>query len=863
MRRAGKRAGILLVVVALSGEAWPQGSQADYERARTVRQWMTGKVIRVPVRPQWIHGTCRFWYRRDLPDGRREFLFVDPDVPVRRPAFDHVRMAAALSRALQRNVTAERLPIDAIAYPGGPEHALRIQVGARTFLCALDTYALTPVEEPIVSARVLPLTRPLASRRTGPETHLTFVNRMAQTVTLFWVDTEGRRQSYGTLAPGQSREQHTYAGHVWVIVGEDNRPLIAFEAGDNPTVAVIDVTENSAALTQQPARRTGADTSPDGRWRVLVRGYNLILRDLRADTEVPLTQDGSAQDRYEGPILWSPDATKFVAMRTVPAQERKIYLIESSPKDQVQPRLHAIDYLKPGDRIARVRPVLFDVASRRAVPISDALFPNPWSLSEFAWDADSKRFTFLYNQRGHQVMRLIEVDAATGAARPLIEEQAKTFIDWTNKVYLYRIGATREALWMSERDGWNHLYLYDLATGTLRNQITRGEWVVRGVDRVDEARRQIWFRAGGIRPGQDPYHVHYCRVNFDGTGLTVLTEGDGTHAAVFSPDGRYLVDTYSRVDLPPVSEVRRADTGGRVLVLERGDARALLATGWRYPERFVAKGRDGRTDIYGVIVRPSRFDPTRKYPVIEYIYAGPQGAAVPKEFLATMELQAMAELGFIVVQIDGMGTNFRSKAFHDVCWQNLGDAGFPDRIRWIRAAAQKYPYMDLTRVGIYGTSAGGQNALGGLLQHGDFYKVGVADCGCHDNRMDKIWWNEQWMGWPVGPHYAQQSNVTLAPKLQGRLLLMVGEMDTNVDPASTLQVVNALIHADKDFELLVMPGVGHGVLGTPYGRRRMQDFFVRHLLGVEPRWTGRATPTAPPRAGAAGRSNNGRTRPPG
>lgn len=851
---------VLLAMMALPPGTWSQGSRADYERARTVRQWMTGKVVRVVVRPQWIHGTARFWYRRDLPEGRREFLYVDPDVPVRRPAFDHARMAAALSRVLHRQVTAERLPIDAIAYDADPERALRVQVGARTFRCALDTYALTPVEEPVAPARVLPPSHAPASRHTGAETQLTFENRTQQTVTLLWVDTEGRQRSYGTLAPGQRREQHTYAGHVWVVSGEDGRPLIAFEAGENPAVAVI---EAGATGTPQPARRPGADTSPDGRWRVLVREYNLILQDLVAGTEVPLTQDGSAQDRYEGPILWSPDATKFVARRTVPAQERKIYLIESSPEDQVQPRLHAIDYLKPGDRIARVRPVLFDVASRRAIPISDALFPNPWSLSEFAWDADSRRFTFLYNQRGHQIMRLIAVDAATGETRTLIEEQARTFIDWTNKVYLYRIGATREALWMSERDGWNHLYLYDTATGTLRNQITRGEWVVRGVDRVDAGRRQIWFRAGGIRPGQDPYHVHYCRVNFDGSGLTVLTEGDGTHAVLFSPDGRYLVDTYSRVDLPPVSEVRRADTGGRVLVLERGDARALLATGWRYPERFVAKGRDGRTDIHGVIVRPSRFDPARKYPVIEHIYAGPHGAFVPREFLATMELQALAELGFIVVQIDGMGTNFRSKAFHDVCWQNLGDAGFPDRIRWIRAAARKYPYMDLTRVGIYGTSAGGQSALGGLLRHGDFYRVGVADCGCHDNRMDKIWWNEQWMGWPVGPHYAQQSNVTLAPGLRGRLLLMVGEMDTNVDPASTLQVVNALIRADKDFELLVMPGVGHGVLGTPYGRRRMQDFFVRHLLGVEPRWTARASAIWPSRAGAAGRSNNGRTRPSG
>ena len=302
----------------------------------------------------------------------------------------------------------------------------------------------------------------------------------------------------------------------------------------------------------------------------------------------------------------------------------------------------------------------------------------------------------------------------------------------------------------------------------------------------------------------------------------ILTEGDGTHSAQFSPDHRFFIDTWSRVDLPPVNELRRSDDGKLVCKLEEADASELFATGWQPPERFVAKGRDGVTDIYGVIFRPTNFDPNKKYPVIENIYAGPQDSFVPKSFRASYEQEELAELGFIVVQIDGMGTSNRSKKFHDVCWKNLGDAGFPDRILWMKAAAAKYPYMDLTRVGIYGTSAGGQNALRGLLAHGDFYKAAAADCGCHDNRMDKIWWNEQWMGWPVGPHYDEQSNVTQAHKLQGKLLLMVGEMDKNVDPASTMQVVNALIKADKDFELIVFPGAGHGVPPE-------KDFFSKLL----------------------------------
>ena len=288
--------------------------------------------------------------------------------------------------------------------------------------------------------------------------------------------------------------------------------------------------------------------------------------------------------------------------------------------------------------------------------------------------------------------------------------------------------------------------------------------------------------------------------------------------------------------MPPVTEMRRADDGQLVCELERGNWDQLLQTGWQPPERFVTKGRDGETDIYGVVFRPTTFDSQRKYPVIESIYAGPQDSFVPKGFRAYFSEQAMAELGFIVVKIDGMGTANRSKKFHDVCWQNLKDAGLPDRIRWIQAAAAKYGCMDLTRVGIYGGSAGGQNAACAVMSHGDFYKVAVADCGCHDNRMDKIWWNEQWMGWPVGPHYEANSNVTLAAGLTGKLLLIVGEMDTNVDPASTMQVVNALIKADKDFDMLVVPGSGHGAAERPYASRRRADYFVRHLLGVEPRY---------------------------
>ncbi len=323
-------------------------------------------------------------------------------------------------------------------------------------------------------------------------------------------------------------------------------------------------------------------------------------------------------------------------------------------------------------------------------------------------------------------------------------------------------------------------------------------------------------------------------MTLDTSGTTRLTEADGTHSIDFSPDRKFYLDTWSRVDQPQVVELRRTEDGKLVTELARADDSELLKTGWSRPERFTAKGRDGKTDIYGIIVRPTNFDPAKKYPVVESIYAGPHDHFVQKAYAPWMGINRMAELGFIVVSIDGMGTNWRSKAFHDVCWKNLADAGFPDRIPWIKAAAEERPWMDLSRVGIYGGSAGGQNTLAGLLFHGDFYKVGVSDCGCHDNRMDKIWWNEAWMGWPVDESYDRNSNVTNADKLTGKLLLLVGEIDTNVDPASTAQVVNALQKADKDFEYLPIMNSNHGAAETPYGNYRRAEFLVRNLLDSPP-----------------------------
>ena len=578
----------------------------------------------------------------------------------------------------------------------------------------------------------------------------------------------------------------------------------------------------------------GPVESPDKKWIAFIRNYNVFIRSNEDKKEYQLSLDGGLGEFYSTNIRWSPDSKKLIAYRVKPAEKHMIYYIESSPKDQIQPKHYTYEYPKPGDAIPQKYPQLFDVVNKRHLMVDDKMIGNQYSLNNLIWKKDNTSFSFEYNKRGHQVYQVIKVDALTGKSDVIINETSPTFIDYMYKNYRYNLEDSDEMIWASERDGWNHLYLYNSQTGEVKNQITKGPWVVRGVTFVDDKNRQIVFQASGKEPG-DPYFIHYYRINFDGSGLIRLTEGDGTHDANFSPDKKYFVDTWSRVDSPPVSVLRSADDGRLIMALQKADISKLLETGLKLPEPFVAKGRDGITDIWGIIIRPINFDPSKKYPVIEYIYAGPHGSHVPKNFRPFYgDMNQLAELGFIVVQIDGMGTSNRSKAFHNICWKNIKDAGFPDRILWMQAASEKYPYMDLERVGIYGGSAGGQNAAGALLFHPEFYKVAVAACGCHDNRMDKIWWNELWMGWPVGEEYALSSNIENAWRLKGRLLLINGEMDDNVDPASTEQLVNALIKANKEFEYVFVPGEKHISNGGTYGNRKRRDFFVKYLLGYDP-----------------------------
>jgi dipeptidyl aminopeptidase/acylaminoacyl peptidase len=776
MIRSRSAAVFLFLVFTSAAPALAQGTVADYQRAMGLREAYQNLAVGVPDAPTWVARTNRFWFRRSVKGGN-EFVLVNPDTKTLAPPFDHARLAEALNKSAgtaNAKYTAVTLPFNSFTFTDN-ETAITFVIGPGGAAGGGGG----------------------GGRGGGPG----FDGPPTWKCSL---------DTYTCTPPAQGRGAGRGRGVGGGLTG--------------PVRAPFDV--NGA----EPKK------SPDGKFEALIQNYNVAIRPAGAaakDTKL-LSTDGSEGGYYDpASLVWSFDSTKLVVYKVTPGFRRFVHYVESSPEDQLQPKDSVMQYAKPGDVLDVERPFVFDVTTGTSQAVDNALFPNAYDMTPMSWRKDSTAFTLEYNQRGHQVYRVIEVSAATAKARAVIDEQSKTFFCYSGKKFRSDVADGKEVVWMSERDGWNHLYLYDGVTGAVKNQITKGDWAVRNVVRVDEETRQIVFSANGMYPGKDPYFVHYYRVNFDGTGLTPLTTADANHTVWFSPDRQFYVDAYSRVDQAPVSELHKAADASLVMNVQKADITELVKAGWKAPEVFVAKARDGKTDIWGVIFRPTNFSASRKYPVIENIYAGPQGSFVPKNFAAYNQMQAQAEIGFIVVQIDGMGTNYRSKAFHDVAWRDLKDAGFPDRILWHKAVAAKYPYYDITRVGLYGTSAGGQNSLGGLLFFPEFYKAAVSAAGCHDNRMDKIWWNEQWMGWPIGEQYAASSNVDNAYRLQGKVLLVVGEMDHNVDPSSTMQVVNQLYKHNKDFDLLVVPGMDHGN-GGPYGEHKRFDFFARHLLDVKP-----------------------------
>ncbi|HWW02399.1 MAG TPA: prolyl oligopeptidase family serine peptidase [Candidatus Acidoferrum sp.] len=729
-------------------------------------------VYKARIAPHWFQDNTRFWYRNDLRESAKEYIVVDAEQGTREPAFDHQKLAAALSKATGHPYTAERLPFSDIEFIDEGKTIL-FEAADKTWRCDLGSYECSE-QKADAAAEVQ---KPSAEA--------------------------------GRALPNAPRQRE--------------RP--ANSRGALGTARPTPEDENSRRVL-----------SPDSKWTALVKEHNIYLHSEEDGEEHQLSQDGEEGKSYAR-IGWAPDSQAFVAWRVEPGERKEVYLIESSPKGGGRAILHHRPYALPGDKFATYELSIFEVANRKQIKPEVDRFEHEWESPRLRWNRDNRHFAYEQEDRGHQRFRVIEVDSHTGTARNIIDESTETFI-WTahtenvNIRYVNWLEKTDEMIYVSERDGWRHLYLVDTKEGKIKHLITRGDYVVRGIDSIDEDKRQVWFRASGRNPGQDPYFIQYYRVNFDGTGLVALTDANGNHSGQYSPDRKYLIDTYSRADLAPIHELRRTSDGERVCQFEQADISELKATGWEPPEVFAATGRDGKTDVWGIICRPAKFDPSKRYPVLEQVYAGPQGSYVPKSFSGVRRFASLTDLGFVVAQADGMGTANRSKTFHDVCWKNLKDAGFLDRILWHRAVAAKYPWYDITRVGIYGTSAGGQSAAGALLFHPEFYKAAVANSGCHDNRMDKASWNEQWMGYPVGPQYAESSNIDNAGKLQGYLMLVVGEMDENVPPESTYRFVDALIRAGKDFDLLVVPSGGHGA-GGAYGQRRLQDFFLRHLQGIE------------------------------
>ncbi len=573
--------------------------------------------------------------------------------------------------------------------------------------------------------------------------------------------------------------------------------------------------------------------SPDGKYKAFIYGYNVRIVSVKDGKTKDLSLDGTEGNYYSARIQWSPDSKKLAVCQIRTAPKHYIYYVESSPKDQFQPKLHKQEYAKPGDERPYSVPVIFDIEKGVQLKADNTLFPNEYGLSDLRWQPDNTEITFEYNQRGHKVYRLLAMSASTGKVRTVVEESFPKYVNWT-RIYRYHFQDGKRLLWSSERDNYNHLYLYDKQTGKVVRQLTKGPWYVREVQRVDEAKGIVYFSANGREKGQDPYFIHYYKVGLDGEHLTELTPEKANHSAVYSPDFKYLVDVYSTVSQAPVAVLRSAETGKLVNTLEKADISEIVKNGWKAPEVFHAPGRDGKTEMWGLIYRPSNFNPQKKYPVIDYIYSGPGDQYVPKSFASyDWWATSLAEVGFIVVKVDGMTTSFRSKEFEEVCYKNLQDGGIPDHEAWIKAAAKKYPYMDINKVGIYGCSAGGQEAMSAVLLHPDFYKAAYAASGCHDNRMDKIWWNEQWLGYPVDSSYVAASNIANAHLLKRPLMLCWGELDDNVDPSTTPKVVDALIKAGKDFEMIMIPGAHH-TMGEFWGEHKRYDFFVRHLLGVNP-----------------------------
>lgn len=738
----------------------------DYERAEGFLDTYTSPLVyNASVSPNWMDDG-RMWYRNTTPDGS-EFIVVDPAERTRMHAFNHVRLAEALSQE-DDTVEAFDLPFSSFEYVAGGRH-ITFDTQYRSYDCSLSSYKC---------------------------------------------DYEEREES---------------VGEVW-----DEPPFARF------------------------MRTRDRVVSPDGKSEAFIRDYNLWVRDVEMKEERQMTFDGVEEYGYAtnnagwtkgpGPVVkWSPDSKKIATFQHDARGVGEMFMVSTRSG---HPELSQWKYPLPGDSlIFRISRVIIHVDDARLVRLNMAPDPHRSSSTDHIagrggefldvrWSADSDQIVFVSNSRDHKEAQLRVADPETGDVRDVMKEVQDTYFEsgdgFSNWHY---ISETNEVIWFSERDDWGHLYLYDLVTGRVKNRITEGDWAVQQVRHVDRENRTIYFSAGG-RDGDDPYYWHYYSVNFDGSDLTLLTPENAHHTVSFSPDVKYFVDSYSTPVTPPVI-VLRDITGHKLLDLERADISELIASGWHPPIQTKTKARDGETDIYGLMYRPSNFDPSRKYPVLNYLYPGPQSGSVgSRSFRASRgDKQAVAELGFIVIEVDAMGTPGRSKSFHDAYYANMGDNGLPDQVEAIKQLGAENPSMDMDRIGIYGHSGGGYASTAGMLRYPEFYKVGVSGSGNHDNATYEDDWGEKWQGLLVRnedgtTNYDNQANYLLAENLKGKLLLGHGSLDSNVPVNNTLLMVKALMDANKDFDLLIFPNSRHG-LGQ-YWMRRRWDYFVMHLKGVDP-----------------------------
>jgi dipeptidyl aminopeptidase/acylaminoacyl peptidase len=755
----------LVLVVTAQAQQHPALTTKDYERAESMLYFNTEPLIaHTGIHPNWL-ADDRFYYQTTAAEGN-QFILFNPAKGTKTAAFDHKKLAAALSAAIGKQYVATDLPFKAIGFTDD----------GKGVVFKID------------------------------KKQWKFENNQATPDTI----------AIETAATTGARGRHS-----------------------------------GAAKTGNPDEVL----SPDKQRAAFIKDFNLWVRDAKTNQQTQLTTDGVKDDGYatdnagwaQGtvPILiWSPDSKKIATFQQDERTVNDMYLVSTKVG---APVLKAWKYPLPGDKvIPMLTRVIIDVANAKVIKLNVAPDPHRSTLSDdikdgdkwadVYWSDDATKLVFVSTNRDHKEAKVRVADASTGTVREVFQETVKTQFEsgWDAANWRY-LSKTNEILWFSERDNWGHLYLYDAATGKLKNQITKGNWVVTNVVKVDEKNRVVYFTADGLE-AENPYFSQLCKIGLDGKGFTVLTPGAGNHTASFSPKGNFIVDTYSKPDVPAVSVLRNLQ-GKQIIELEKTDVSKLVAKGWRPAIPFSVKAHDGKTDIYGLMYVPANLDPNKKYPVIDYIYPGPQGGSVGSwSFVASRgDNSALTELGFVVVEIEGTSNPLRSKSFHDMAYGNMADNTLADQVTGIKQLAAKYLYIDIDKVGIWGHSGGGFATAGAMFRYPDFFKVGISESGNHENRNYEDNWGERYNGLVENADYDAQANQNLAKNLKGKLMLAHGLMDDNVPPQNTLLVVEALEKANKSFDLVVFPNMPHGYgQYSYYMMRRRWDYFVKNLLGAEP-----------------------------